>query len=384
MWLLRGRRRRRRRRRARRALFGLRRCRRGARRRSVRVCTRSGTGGRARSPRRCPTTLERVASELRAGGTVATAIAGSRRRSGRSPATSPACESRVELGASLPDALAAWARERPVAGAGIGRGRARRRARASAAARPTRSTAWRRRCGTGSASPPKRTRCRRRRGTRRSSSGVGPLAYLGLLVRRRPARGRRAASARPAGRSASVVGLALEARGRVVDAPHPRARERRHDRARSRSAWGVARWRRRCSALDAPASRSTAARRGAMARAAPARAAPGARRIASCVARPADVVGRAGRRRARGGAGARRRRRRGTARRAAGRRRPRRRRGRRRAARRIQAVAVVSARGARPPSRPCSTASNGATALGASFDDALRERGRGARRRCGR
>jgi len=63
-----------------------------------------------------PETLERVGSELRAGGTVATAFATLAR--GDSPLAPDIAriESRVNLGSSLPDALEAWARERSAVG----------------------------------------------------------------------------------------------------------------------------------------------------------------------------------------------------------------------------------------------------------------------------
>jgi tight adherence protein B len=63
-----------------------------------------------------PDSLEQVGAELRAGGTVATALAGIAR--GESPLAVDLMrvDTRVRLGASLPDALEAWARERPVSG----------------------------------------------------------------------------------------------------------------------------------------------------------------------------------------------------------------------------------------------------------------------------
>ena len=63
-----------------------------------------------------PDTLERVAAELRAGGTVAGALAGIANGDGALAGDITRVRSRVELGASLPEALAAWARERVVPG----------------------------------------------------------------------------------------------------------------------------------------------------------------------------------------------------------------------------------------------------------------------------
>jgi tight adherence protein B len=63
-----------------------------------------------------PETLEQVGSELRSGGTVATALATIANGHGPLAPDIARLESRVGLGASLPDALEAWARERPAAG----------------------------------------------------------------------------------------------------------------------------------------------------------------------------------------------------------------------------------------------------------------------------
>ena len=63
-----------------------------------------------------PETLEQVGSELRAGGTVATALATIANGDGPLAPDITRVESRVRLGASLSDALEVWARERPVAG----------------------------------------------------------------------------------------------------------------------------------------------------------------------------------------------------------------------------------------------------------------------------
>ena len=63
-----------------------------------------------------PETLEAVGSELRSGGTVAMALNAIAR--GESPLASDIArlETRVRLGASLPDSLHEWSRERPVPG----------------------------------------------------------------------------------------------------------------------------------------------------------------------------------------------------------------------------------------------------------------------------
>ncbi len=63
-----------------------------------------------------PETLERVASELRSGGTVATAISAVAIADGPLAADMARVESRVRLGASLAQALGAWAAERAVSG----------------------------------------------------------------------------------------------------------------------------------------------------------------------------------------------------------------------------------------------------------------------------
>ncbi|HEV7524043.1 MAG TPA: type II secretion system F family protein [Acidimicrobiia bacterium] len=63
-----------------------------------------------------PETLERVASELRSGGTVATAIAGVVRSDGPLASDMARVDTRVRLGASLTQALGAWSHERAVAG----------------------------------------------------------------------------------------------------------------------------------------------------------------------------------------------------------------------------------------------------------------------------
>ena len=63
-----------------------------------------------------PETLERVGAELRSGGTVATALATIAGGDGPLAADIARLESRVRLGASLPESLRAWAGERPAPG----------------------------------------------------------------------------------------------------------------------------------------------------------------------------------------------------------------------------------------------------------------------------
>src|SRR5262249_2854444 len=69
-----------------------------------------------------PPTIERVASELRAGGTIATAIAGIGAGDGVLAGDFARVETRVALGASLVDALRAWIRERDAEGVGVAGG----------------------------------------------------------------------------------------------------------------------------------------------------------------------------------------------------------------------------------------------------------------------
>jgi len=63
-----------------------------------------------------PETLEQVGAELRAGGTVTTALEAIARGVGPLAPDATRIETRVRLGASLPDALQTWARERSAAG----------------------------------------------------------------------------------------------------------------------------------------------------------------------------------------------------------------------------------------------------------------------------
>jgi len=69
-----------------------------------------------------PDTLERIAAELRAGGTLATALTWLASEGGPLAGDLARVRSRVELGAPLPEALAQWAAERRAAGIGSAAG----------------------------------------------------------------------------------------------------------------------------------------------------------------------------------------------------------------------------------------------------------------------
>jgi Flp pilus assembly protein TadB len=69
-----------------------------------------------------PETLERVASELRSGGTIATAIGAVATGDGPLGPDMARVDTRVRLGASIADALGAWSSERAVAGVGASAG----------------------------------------------------------------------------------------------------------------------------------------------------------------------------------------------------------------------------------------------------------------------
>ncbi len=69
-----------------------------------------------------PATVERVASELRAGGTIPTAIAGIAASDAVLAPDLARVETRVALGASVVDALRAWVRERDVDGVDVAAG----------------------------------------------------------------------------------------------------------------------------------------------------------------------------------------------------------------------------------------------------------------------
>src|SRR5205085_388842 len=69
-----------------------------------------------------PDALERIGSELRAGGTVATAISSVARGGGALAADVARVETRVRLGAALPEALRSWAGERRAIGVDVAAG----------------------------------------------------------------------------------------------------------------------------------------------------------------------------------------------------------------------------------------------------------------------
>ena len=69
-----------------------------------------------------PDTLERIGSELRAGGTVATAISSIACGAGPLAADAGRIETRVRLGAALPEALRSWAHERRAVGVEVAAG----------------------------------------------------------------------------------------------------------------------------------------------------------------------------------------------------------------------------------------------------------------------
>jgi tight adherence protein B len=69
-----------------------------------------------------PDTLEHIGSELRAGGTVATALAGLAGGDGVLGPDATRIESRVRLGSGLTDALHSWARERRAVGVDVAAG----------------------------------------------------------------------------------------------------------------------------------------------------------------------------------------------------------------------------------------------------------------------
>jgi tight adherence protein B len=69
-----------------------------------------------------PATLERIGSELRAGGTVATALSGVANGEGVLAGDASRIESRIRLGAGLGDALHSWSRERRAAGVDVAAG----------------------------------------------------------------------------------------------------------------------------------------------------------------------------------------------------------------------------------------------------------------------
>jgi tight adherence protein B len=69
-----------------------------------------------------PDVLEQIGSELRAGGTVTTALTGIAHGDGALAADAARIETRVRLGAGLSDALQSWARERRAVGVEVAAG----------------------------------------------------------------------------------------------------------------------------------------------------------------------------------------------------------------------------------------------------------------------
>jgi tight adherence protein B len=158
-----------------------------------------------------PTTLDRVASELRAGGTVATAVAGVASDDGPLAGDFARVEARTRLGAALPDALATWSRERSVPGAASAAGAlavAHEVGGRAADALESLAMSLREQIGVAA-------EARALSAQARSSAivvGVGPLAYIAFsfLLDRRAVD---ALIGTPAGRLCLVVGLGLEAFG---------------------------------------------------------------------------------------------------------------------------------------------------------------------------
>jgi Flp pilus assembly protein TadB len=92
-----------------------------------------------------PGGVDRVAAELRAGGTIATAINGIGTSDDLLGSDFARLDARLGMGASLDDALRAWTRERPAEGVDAMAG-ALAMCAAVAVAAPTRSKHWRPRC----------------------------------------------------------------------------------------------------------------------------------------------------------------------------------------------------------------------------------------------
>jgi len=87
------------------------------------VALRIGRHRRARAiAAAVPDTLEQIGSELRAGGTVATALTSIAHGEGVLAADAARIESRVRLGSALAAALASWARERRAVGVEVAAG----------------------------------------------------------------------------------------------------------------------------------------------------------------------------------------------------------------------------------------------------------------------
>jgi tight adherence protein B len=158
-----------------------------------------------------PETLERVAAELRAGGTVASAIAWLAVDGGSLTGDFARVQSRVELGAPIPVALTSWAEERTAAGTSS----------AAGALAVAHDVGGRAADALDSLAASLRDRLAVVAETHALSAqarysalvvGLGPLAYLGFSV----VVDRRAADAlfgTAAGRSCALAGIALELLG---------------------------------------------------------------------------------------------------------------------------------------------------------------------------
>ncbi len=169
-----------------------------------------------------PDTLERVAAELRAGGTVASAIAWLGVDGGPLTGDFARVQSRVELGAPIPAALASWAAERVAAGASSAAGAlavAHDVGGRAAEALDSLAASLRDRLAVVAEAHALSAQAR----YSALVVGLGPLVYLAFSI----VMDRRAADAlfgTAAGRMCALAGIALELVGRVVDAAHPRLR----------------------------------------------------------------------------------------------------------------------------------------------------------------
>ena len=168
-----------------------------------------------------PDALERVAAELRAGGTVATAIAWLATDGGVLTGDFARVRSRIALGASVPGALEAWARERTAAGAASVAGAlavAYEQGGSSAVALDSLAASLRDRLGVIAEAHALSAQAR----YSALVVGLGPLVYLAFsAVVDRRAIGALAGTG--VGRACAVVGLALEVAGalwmrRILDA----------------------------------------------------------------------------------------------------------------------------------------------------------------------
>jgi tight adherence protein B len=158
-----------------------------------------------------PDALERVAAELRAGGTVASAIAWLGTDPGPLASDFARAQARVQLGAALPDALQAWAGERPAAGARSVAGAlavAHAQGGRAADALDSLATSLRERLGVVAEAHALSAQAR----YSALVVGIGPLVYLGfsMIVDRRAID---ALIGTKVGRLCAVAALALEGAG---------------------------------------------------------------------------------------------------------------------------------------------------------------------------